>query len=300
MESRLHRRIEWYQCVECSDPAFLRGSGKSESPFFCHYPHSCTSCSLKTGAVEWDTEGGDRGSNTAKLSDSLRRELSDLDPRVCAQIFPACTDLIVAKFLSWGIDLGVPDNIAGVAETAFCENVSRLLYQSRFVVMIRWICAVLGTHPDLPRTPPKEVATAVRELCLRLPCVDRWRDLRNSRISRTTLRLFSSSEAREFWYVPDLGGSNCFIAHGERTALIDIADFPTNLRLFAENPVSISMIRYSLIEGHGHGLEEIHLGPSGYHLRISEPQGILLSPNYALQFGAERHPLMYIVPHRGL
>lgn len=302
-EQALHDRLtlretRGYQCATCLEDAFLRSKGKGERPFFCHYPHSPVWCPNKTGSEEWSNVGGDGSNHTYSLADYVLRELSGIQAVNITQIRPETIDRNLAKFLSAGVDQSNPDDVNDRLVAAINENALRLLYQPRFVVLLRWICALIEENPEVPQTTPTELARSVRRICLVLPFVSAWRNRRGSHTTLTAMSRSSVSlgQGADFWYAQDLGGSNCFIQARERRTIVEISSFPATLRIFADYTVSISMIRHSLEDNHGHLPEVISIGPSGYHLYIPHSQGIIISPNYSLGLTPARHPLLYIVP----
>lgn len=294
LEKRLTQRsYEGFQCSECGHPASLRARGKGDSPFFSHHPRSPEWCSLRAGTEDW---GGPREPGTSAdlntLSDFLREELASYRVLNIAQILPVDTDRTIAKFLSWGIDLS--DHT-----TTTDENVLRLLYQPRFVILLRWLCAVVEARPKFPQRTPEELARTIRNICLRrLPFVETWRN--NSSVTARPTKLSSQTlnRPREFWCVSDLGGSRCFATTDGRASIVEVATFPLTLELLSENSVTVSMYRHSLSNNFLHAREDLRLGISSYRLLIPEPQGIIISPNYDLRPSESRHPLLYVLPHR--
>lgn len=287
-----------YQCPECHYPVFLRGSGKGDQPFFCHFQYSPT-CPLRTGQNEWPRGGGDDAGerDINALNEIILRQLTEFDQEFFSRIVPVEADRGVAKFLSWGIDVSSPNE--RVLDTIIDENNLRLIYQERFVVLARWVCAFVARDPASATTDPDVFAQWVRHICVQIPALAAWKKGQISVAAlRTVLKLKVLRAPMELEYVPYMGRSNCFVLGRERVGIVEVQQFPATLRLYSNDDVTISAIRHSTLDNRGYDPEEIRLGAVGVDLEIPEPQGIVLSPNYRLNLTIRRQPLLYIVPQR--
>lgn len=290
-----------FVCCHCKWPAGLRRRGRGEEPFFFHYAHSPRNCPL---LVESDTEldflAGDEGSiRGASLADVLIEEVNKSFVRALGKMTPAQIDLQVVEFLSYGIQDRRVNGRADERMNIFVSNLIQALYHPQYIVLLRWMCANLANRPVHPETSEPFWET-VQEEFLSSDLAQSWYNLvlpESAPISRTecpTTRLGSHGEHR-LTYSSFYGRMNCFKLNHARIDVAEVYHYPTTLIIESASEMQIGIARCR--QGSAASIGAIRLHQDECRLTLSEPEAIILSPNYSLQDrNVQLRPFLYVLP----
>lgn len=289
-----------FVCCHCKWPAGLRRRGRGDEPFFFHYAHSPRNCPrLTEGDAEGEWEAGNDGSpRAASLADVLFDEVKMRFVTALGRGDPRQIELQVVKFLSFGIQRRNHYR-ADDRMSVLVSNMLQTLYQPQYIVLLRWICARVASQPGFTGASEPFWET-IQEEFLSSDIAQSWYDCVSpdsvpiSPVIFPTTRLISHGINR-LLYSSFYGSMNCFKLNHARVDIAEICEYPTTLVIQSHSRMQIGIARCQ--QGSTASIGEITLHQDECRLTLSEPEAIILSPNYEfLETNIQLRPFLYLLP----